>query len=351
MVGGCTMLRGEDESMTRREFVTEAGAAFAMAGLAVHGRAGEPPTRMGIAVTSYMTTRRFRDTAAFLEQCHSEGAAGIQCPINGDLNKIRARAEQLNMYIEMIIGLPKTDDTTAFERGIQNAKAVGALCARANAGGRRYEDFSTLAEYQQFAARAKKSIAAAIPICEKYKIPLALENHKDWTLEQMVPLLKNHSSEYFGACIDFGNNIALLDDPMEVIEELASFAVTTHVKDMGVEPYEDGFLLSEVILGQGFSDLPRMFSLVRQARPKTNFNLEMITRDPLKIPCYTDRYWATFPDRSGLYLARTLRLVRDHTVHGKPLPRVSQLSREELMRVEEANVKASLRYARAKLDA
>ena len=336
--------------MTRREFVSGAGAALA-AGLARGAAQGEPPTKMGIASTSYMTTRRFRDTFEFLQHCHLEGAAGIQCAINGDLPKIRARAHELGMYIEAIVGLPKTDDTSAFERSAVNAKAVGARCVRVNAGGRRYEDFSTLADYRRFAERAKKSISAVVPICEKHKIPFALENHKDWTLEQMVPLLKSYSSEYFGACIDFGNNIALLDNPMEVVEQLAPFAVTTHVKDMGVEPYEDGFLLSEVVLGQGFSDLPRMFSLVRQARPETHFNLEMITRDPLKIPCYTDRYWATFPDRSGLYLARTLRLVRDHSVKGKPLPRVSQLSREELMRVEEENVKACLRYARVKLDA
>ena len=57
-----------------------------------------------------------------------------------------------------------------------------------------------------------------------------------------------------------------------------AYALTTHVKDMGLEPYPDGFLLSEVRLGEGVLDLPRMFTMVRQARPKTNFVLEMITR-------------------------------------------------------------------------
>ena len=336
--------------MTRREFVSEASAVVAAGALAQVMRADEQSSKMGIAVTSYMTSRRFHDSYEFLEHCHALGAAGIQGPLNGDLANLRARAEHLNMYIEAIIGLPRGEDTSAFERGVENAKSVGALCVRANAGGRRYEDFSNLADYQKFAERSKRSIAAAVTICEKRKMPLALENHKDWTLEQMVALLKSYSSEYFGACIDFGNNIALLDDPMEVVEQLAPFAVTTHVKDMGVEGYEDGFLLSEMVLGEGFSDLPRMFSLIHQARPKTHFNLEMITRDPLKVPCLTDRYWATFPDRSGLYLARTVRLVRNKAVPGKPLPRVSQLSHEALERAEEENVKACLRYAGEKLN-
>ncbi|MEO7141941.1 MAG: TIM barrel protein [Bryobacteraceae bacterium] len=335
--------------MTRRDFFYNAAAPLVLGSLAPGLRADEPRSKMGIATTSYMTARRFHDTYEFLEHCHSLGAAGIQSQLNGDMARIRARAEEHNMYVEAIIGLPRGADTSLFERTVQNAKSAGALCVRANAGGRRYEDFSTLADYRLFAEHAKAALKAAIPICEKYKIPLALENHKDWTLEQITGLMKSYSSEYFGACMDFGNNIALLDDPMDVAEQLAPYAVTTHVKDMGVEGYGDGFLLSEMRLGEGFLDLARMMSLVHQARPKTNFNLEMITRDPLKVPCFTDGYWATFPDRSGLFLARTLRLVQKEAQPGKPLPRISQLSHDEQVAVEAENVRACLRYARQKL--
>ena len=142
---------------------------------------------------------------------------------------------------------------------------------------------SPITEHLRTGARA--AIRSAVAICEKNKIPFALENHKDWTLEQIVEIFKGYSSENVGACLDFGNNISLLDDPMDVVEQFAPYALTTHVKDMGLESYPDGFLLSEVRLGEGVLDLPRMFAMVRQARPKTNFILEMITRDPLKVPC------------------------------------------------------------------
>ena len=331
--------------MTRRELLFQSAAVAALSQIV---KADAPRSRMGIATTSYMTVRRFRDTYEFLEHCSALGAGGIQSQINGDLPKIRARAEQLNMFVEAIVGMPKPGDTAAFEKAVQNAKEVGALCVRVNAGGRRYEDFSSRAEYQAFADRSLTSLKAVVPICEKYKVPFALENHKDWTLDQMVSILKTYSSEYFGACLDFGNNISLLDDPMEVVEQLAPYAVTTHAKDMGVEPYSEGFLLSEMPFGQGFLDLPRMFALVREKRPNTKFNLEMITRDPLKVPCLTDRYWASFPDRSGLFLARTIRLVHTET-RDKPLPRISQLAHDEQLRVEEENVRTCMTYAHAKL--
>jgi sugar phosphate isomerase/epimerase len=122
---------------------------------------------------------------------------------------------------------------------------------------------------------------------------------------------------------------------METIEKLAPFTVATHIKDMAVAPYDEGILMSEVILGKGYLDLPRAITLIRQARPQTRMTLEMITRDPLKIPLLTDRYWATFPEKTGLDLARTLRFVNEHR---SPLPRVSHLTKAESSKAEDQNV-------------
>jgi 3-oxoisoapionate decarboxylase len=303
------------------------------------------PVNMGIATTSFMMAWKPKDTYEFLEHCHALGAAGIQAPINGDLQKIRSRAEKLRMYIEAMVELPQAGKTSAFERELQNANAVGAVALRsACLGTRRYETFSSFADWQNFVAQSHSSLEAALPILDRYKIPLGLENHKDWTVDEMAALMKKYSSEYLGVCLDFGNNISLLDDPMEVVERLAPYTVSTHVKNMGVEHYGDGFLLSEIVLDKGFLDLSRMIALVRQARPKTRFSLEMITRDPLHVPCLTDKYWVTFPDRNGRYLARTLALVQKNQ-SSQPLPRVAQLSRDSHVRLEEENVVSCLRYA------
>jgi sugar phosphate isomerase/epimerase len=306
-------------------------------------------TKMGIATTSFMMAWKPKDTYEFLEHCHALGAAGIQAPINGDLQKIRSRAEKLGMYIEAMTELPHSRDISAFERQVQDASTVGAVALRsACLGSRRYETFSSLADWQNFVARSHSSLEAAIPILDRCKIPLGLENHKDWTVDEMSALIKKYSSEYLGLCLDFGNNISLLDDPYEVVQRLAPYTVSTHLKNMGVERFNDGFLLSEVVLDKGFLDLPRMVRMVQQARPKTRFSLEMITRDPLHVPCLTDKYWVTFPDRNGRYLARTLMLVQKEQ-SSQPLPRVAQLSHDAHVRLEEENVVSCIRYARETL--
>jgi hypothetical protein len=97
-------------------------------------------------------------------------------------------------------------------------------------------------------------------------------------------------------------------------------------------------------LGEGMLDMRRIVDTIRRARPETRLTLEMITRDPLKVPCLTDAYWATFPGATELYLARTLRMVRERS-----LPVVSGLAHEAQLQVEEDNVKKSLTYARDRL--
>jgi len=152
-----------------------------------------------------------------------------------------------------------------------------------------------------------------------------------------------------GVCLDTGNNIALLDNPASAIDTLAPYAISTHFKDMAVEPCADGFLLSEVPLGEGIVDLSAAVAAIRRARPKTRFTLEMITRNPLQVPCLTDKYWATFPDRNGKYLADTLRMVRDAAGRLQHLPHVDGESPAGLLQLEEDNVKQSLYYGRTRL--
>jgi len=333
--------------MTRRQLLLGAAAAATPA-------FGVPSTGMGIATTSLMTARRPHDTYEFLEYCHSLGAGGIQASLTSlepeYVKKLRARAEQLGMYVEVMAALPKQDDTSKFEQTVRAAKDAGALCIRSAAlGGRRYENFSDLPAWQAFVAQSRKAIDRAFVVAERERMPLALENHKDWTAGELAAIVKDKSSEYLGVCLDTGNNIALLDNPTDVIEALAPYALCTHFKDMAVEPYADGFLLSEVPLGEGIINLKGAAVAVHRARPKTRFTLEMITRNPLKVPCLTDKYWATFPERNGRYLADTLRLVRDATVRLQHLPTVDHESPEGLLQLEQENIQQCLHYARTEL--
>jgi sugar phosphate isomerase/epimerase len=307
---------------------------------------------MGVVQYSFSASPRTRSAYDFLEYCSSLGAGGIQTGLDsldaGYLDKLRRRTSELGMYLEVNVNLPQ-GNAADFEPHVAAAQQAGAQCLRsACLSGRRYENFSSLDQWKDFVTESHRRIAQAVPILEKHRMPLGLENHKDWTADEMVALLERHASEYLGVCLDIGNNISLLDDPLDVIGKLATYAVTTHFKNMAVKEYPEGFLLSEVPLHQGILDLPWVVDTIRKARPRARLNLEMITRDPLKVPCLTDKYWVTFPERKSVYLARTLALVRGHPPR-EPLPHVSGLEELARRQQEEDNVKQCLAYADEKL--
>jgi sugar phosphate isomerase/epimerase len=334
----------ELQTVTRRHFLSASAASAAF----------QPAARckMGLSPDCFVILRPPRTAHDLIEQAHAVGAGGIQVPLTSFepdyLKKVRARAEQLGMYLEVTTSLPGPD-TSQFEKTLQAAKEVGAECIRTVClSGRRYETFNSLEQWKAFVADSMQKIERALPIANRLKMPVGIENHKDWTVEDYVAILKKYSSEYLGVCIDFGNNVALLDDPMEVVEALAPYVINTHIKDMGVEEYEDGFLLSEVPLGTGICDLKRMVAILQKARPSVKFSLDFLTRDPLKITCLTEKYWVTFPERNGKYLARALAMVRKNKP-AQPLPRVTHLDRETQLRIERDNVARSIAYARDEL--
>jgi sugar phosphate isomerase/epimerase len=179
-------------------------------------------------------------------------------------------------------------------------------------------------------------------------VKLAVENHKDWKAAELAQLIQSLGSEWVGVTLDFGNNVSLLEEPMEVIRTLAPFAFSTHVKDMGVKAYSNGFLLSEVPLGAGIVDLKEAVTLCQKYNPSMTFSLEMITRDPLLIPCLDESYWTTFENPSAQDLAKILRLVRDEA-YLDALPGVKNLSAEEKLAFEEENVLKCLAYSKSQL--
>jgi sugar phosphate isomerase/epimerase len=294
------------------------------------------------------------DPIRFVDHCHMLGVRSVQVGIGvhepSYVRALRGKAETDSMHLEGIVALPAGQaGLDRFEAEVRTAKEAGAAVLRTvTLSGRRYETFDSAASFRKFADMALHRLRLAAAVVARHGMLLAVENHKDWRAEELIALLKKAGGDQLGVCLDVGNSISLLEDPMEVVETLAPRAFTTHFKDMAVEEYRDGFLLSEVPLGQGLIDLPRVVQTLRQARAEIRFNIEMITRDPLKVPCLTDRYFATFAELPARHLARTLSMVRSHPPRS-PLPRISSLAAHDQMRAEDENVRQCVTYAREKL--
>jgi sugar phosphate isomerase/epimerase len=322
----------------------------------------EPPKKTGLGLVTYCCQFRRKMLAkatppvnlsepiTFLEHCRSLGAGGMQIRLGvmrgGSPLQLRKQAERDKQYIEAIVSVPQdASDLERFEAEIKTAALVGAKAVRTTIiPGRRYEYFESLEMFRKFEARGRRSLELAAPIVERHRIPLAVENHKDHRKDQRVALFEHISSEFVGACVDTGNSFALLEDPVDTAKALAPWAHSVHLKDQAVELFDEGFLLGDIPLGQGFIDLKKIVEILKAAKPSVHFSLELITRDPLKVPVLKNTYWRTFPDLPGRDLVRTLKTVRDGATDN--LQYISRMTAEQQVAREDANVRQSLDYAR-----
>ena len=306
---------------------------------------------IGGAPAGFPIRSRVAQPFDFIEHCHSLGLGVVETRLpSGDPRTFRKKIEAYGMRVIIDAGYPRDENGVApFDAAVKTAQECGAFSLHVAMTGRRYEDFSNLEAFQKDFERCQKSIALAEPILRKYRIRLGIENHKGWRSVEQAAWLKRVSSEWVGVHFDFGNNLSLCEDPLDTLGHLLPYAVACHMKDMAVEPYEDGFLLSEVPLGEGFLDIKGMVATLRTKDPNIPLNLEMITRDPLKIPVFTDKYWATFDDSysplPGRDLAHILDMLRRNRP-SSPLPRITGLSAESQLKLEDDCISKSLNYVR-----
>jgi len=349
---------------SRREFLSSLSAAMMIP--LMEPKSHAPPTSFGIAYTSFpIRTRQAAQAMSgtgpslpaekFIGLCKSFGADGCQMDIaqlsstDADyLKRIRASVEEKEMFLELSVSARVLGDPEAFARAAATARQLGVSRLRtAMLSGRRYENFPDMQTWKDFVSRSEQIIKQAEPLLKQHKLMVGIENHKDWLADELVEILRRAGSPYLGACVDFGNNLALLEDSVEVARKLAPYAVTTHVKDMALSPYDQGFELSEVPLGEGILPLARITDILRSGRRDIHLCLEMITRDPLKVPYREDGYWATYEKRNEVRTQKFEASILSKA--SKSLPGISGLSSARMLEAEDENIRRSVAFAKNNL--
>jgi len=293
-----------------------------------------------------------RSVLEVLDHCREEGYGGLQTTVAEwtleEVRQVRETVEAADLYLEGSVELPReAGDVERFEREVRRAREAGVTVFRSYLGGRRYEDQRRMEDVKRYREVALRRLGWAEVGLRRMGVRLGVENHKDLRSEELVELLRTVGSAHIGCCLDFGNNLALLEEPEETVRELGPYLVTTHLKDMAVMPCKEGFEMAEVPLGKGMMDLPGLMAACVIANPEVTFNLEMITRDPLTIPCLEPGYWEVMAGVSGRSLAEILRLVRDRKALN--LERTGGRSKEAVCLWEGEQNAASAAYGFANL--
>jgi sugar phosphate isomerase/epimerase len=348
--------------MTRRGFLQWSSALAAVS-------AAGPRVKIPLGLDAY-SVRAFRwkalqliDFAARLKldslQMSAPGDYESLDPAH--LEKVRKRAEEVGIALDAAIGCitpttkswgKRTDKPEEYiAAGLKVAKALGAKAMRCFVGGPADRPI------EPHFLPTLKILRAVKPRLLGEGIKLAIENHGDFLATEIQTLIQEAGPEAVGCCLDTGNPISVLEDPLYSLEVLAPYVVTSHIRDSVVYEHPRGAAFQWVALGDGSIDFKEWMRRFAELCPGVPMQLEIITgRPPQVLPFLEPDFWNQFPNKRGAELARFLKLVRDgHPFTGSmmiagpgPQPPEYEAALREQQRVD---IERSADYARRVLGA
>ncbi len=293
------------------------------------------------------------DAVEFIQKTRDAGGDAAQIfhsmidslPEN-ELARVRRTAEELDVMIEVHRGAAQRP---TFDETIRRAKALGAKVVGCSFGMMtRPGKIGTLEAWDQHLAECKARYAELLKTAEELDLKLGVENHLDFTIEELRDLVRDADSPHAGVIFDVGNPIGTLDDPTEAADLLGPYTLATHYKDFAVEEVARGFRLTMVPLGCGSIQLPEITRrLLKHVSPDVGFAIELINGQQLEINWLEDRFWAPFRGKSARDVAATLRHIRGAAIDINELRSADELDKlphEEHVQLEFDRIALSVAY-------
>jgi sugar phosphate isomerase/epimerase len=114
-------------------------------------------------------------------------------------------------------------------------------------------------DHAAMVGRSVVMLKKAVRVAEDLGVTLAIENHIDFTTEEIVQILDRVGSENLKVNFDTGNALRLFEDPVQAARNVAPYCVATHTKDVafrkGGWPLERFPSWPSVPAGEGDVDL------------------------------------------------------------------------------------------------
>jgi sugar phosphate isomerase/epimerase len=147
---------------------------------------------------------------------------------------------------------------------IHHAKAIGAAVMRVVGS-----SFSFVREPHDPQLRIIGSwFKEAVRVATGEGVSLAVENHIDYDADEILRLVEEVDSPFFGVNLDTANFLRVQDDPVEATRKLAPHVLATHVKD--IEPVKGRSVrawnyFACVAAGEGLVEIDKIVAILANA--------------------------------------------------------------------------------------
>jgi sugar phosphate isomerase/epimerase len=201
------------------------------------------------------------------------------------------------------------DAATYLSKGLRVAKALSATAMRCYLG-----NIQDRRKYPapQLIESALKGLRGVRALAQDLQVKVAIENHGDLTARETRTLIEEAGKDFVGSCLDIGNPMWVMEDPLLTVEILAPYIVSTHLRDSALYAHPRGAAFQWLALGDGTMPVRECFAKIREVAPKSPLHLEIITGRPPQVLAYNDEaYWKDFPALPASDFARFAKLVKN----------------------------------------
>ncbi len=210
-----------------------------------------------------------------LDQLEPHGLSGVQIDPShfpGDeevtLDRLESIVKPRGHYVEFGMGGWTVE---RLQQRIALTARFGGRAVRTFCGG----EHSTQEEIATYLKWAPPALHEAGAAAEAHGVDIAVENHGDFTSEQMVELLERADHPRVGCCLDTANSLFRREDPIACATRLAVFALSMHLKDWDMTFLADGSPhWTERVLGEGEAPVGEILGIVLKERPGLYIALE-----------------------------------------------------------------------------
>jgi len=273
------------------------------------------------------------------------------------LAKVKDHAARVGVAIDAGIGCicplssgwnPREGNPTDYLlKGLRVAKAVGAHSMRCYLGAN--ADRPNLERCMEATIQALRSVRSqALDL----GIRIAIENHSgDMQAREVKMLIEGAGKDFVGSCLDSGNPMWVVEDPLVTLETLAPYVVTTHIRDSAVCEHPRGAAAQWVALGEGSVNFHRFVELYRKLCPHAAMQLEIITgRPPTVLPYLEPDFWKALRDTPASEFARFVELAKNGHPYLGPMViggpgEQSPVLKAALQEQQRTDLERSLEYA------
>jgi sugar phosphate isomerase/epimerase len=223
--------------------------------------------------------------------------------------------------------------------GLRVAKALGSPVFRVILGNR--EDRKTEGGIEARIEDTVKVCKACRSQAVDAGVKIAVENHAgDMQAWELVTLIEAAGKDYVGANIDSGNAVWTFEDPLENLEILGPYVVTTSLRDSAIWESPNGAMVQWTAMGEGSVDFKAYIKRFAQLCPGVPVHIETISGGSQELAYFKKEFWNVWPKARARDFAKFVTLAKQ----GKPAgPSKSSGSNQEK---ERAELERSIQYCK-----